>query len=137
MPIRKIKQYSDRGKLSDIHSGLPEAGVNTATDLELRLSKLYDYGCKTNDDKLKKSSGFITTDYISDKNALPLSIYRLRKIVEDIKSKSGSEIQIISEQMAKCIACEIPEEIKYFARKNIFKNASINKPPVFRRVSIS
>lgn len=126
MSTRKIKTYSDRGKISDIQSGIPEIG-DPATPFEIRLAKLHE---------ADKNSVFITTEYISDKNALPLSIYRLRKTVADIKSKSGSDIDKLADEISNNFSDETPEIVKSCVRmylnKSRVKTASLKKPTFWR-----
>lgn len=132
MPIRKVKQYSDRGKIKDlINKQESEAPLLPS---ELRLQKLYEYASKNNNHSVLKELGFITTDYIEDKNALPLTIYRIRQIVADIKSKSPdidqcgillSKVLFSTDNILKIDA--------FLAGKKMVKNAS-RKLPSFRRV---
>lgn len=147
MPARPIRQYSERGSLKDIKAQNEEAQafpyeVNSITveptPLELRLQKLYDYSKKNNDQDLLAASGFITTDYIADKNAMPLSAYRLRKTIDDIKSKSPGKIESLSQDFLTCLAPIEPttESTAYWKNKlAMVKTASVKKAPVFRRVS--
>ena len=141
MPIRRVSQRSDRGSLKELarpheidvtHSELPP------TAPELRYKKLYEYATTYKDTKLSQALGVITTDYIADKNALPLSIYRIKKVVEDIKSRSGHEIEKLEQQFTGHLSDPIsPELIDYlFKHKKIKKTAAARQPPVFRRVSV-
>ncbi len=126
MPIRSVKQYSDRGKIKDL-TGEPEV---PPTSFEQRAKRLFDY-----DKNLQTAAGFITTDYIADKNALPLSVYRIRQIVDDIKSKSSGAIDQLSQELSSCITVTMaPEAQAYWDRRNTqVKTASVRKPPVFWR----
>lgn len=147
MATRRSKQYSERGSLKDIKAQNDEAQTFPyevkfitiePTPLELRLQKLYDYSKKNNDQNLLAASGFITTDYITDKNAMPLSAYRLRKTIDDIKSKSPGQIESLSQDFLTCLAPIEPttESTAYWKNKlAMVKTASVKKPPVFRRVS--
>lgn len=147
MPTRPTKSYSERGSLKDIKAQNEEAQafpyeVNSITveptALELRLQKLYDFSKKNNDQDLLAASGFITTDYIADKSAMPLSAYRLRKTIDDIKSKSPGKIESLSQDFLTCLAPIEPttESTAYWKNKlAMVKTASVKKPPVFRRVS--
>lgn len=100
MPIRTVKQYSDRGSLKNL-SQRHEDEVPYST-IELRIKKLYDYAHTHADASVLDCLGFITTEYINDKNALPLSVYRLRKIVSDISNKSGNKILKMKQDLDNC-----------------------------------
>lgn len=100
MGIRSIKSPSDRGSLK--HLSQRHEDEVPFTSRELRIKKLYDYACAHADVNLLDSLGFITTNYIEDKNALPLSIYRLRKIVSDIVSKSEDKILKMKQELDNC-----------------------------------
>src|SRR5574337_649852 len=137
MVIRKVHQYSDRGSIKDL--------INSATNLEntvtqllpsdIRLQKLLEYANTYRDKDLLSSLGIITTDYISDKNALPLSVYRIRRMVSDIKAASPN-IDQLSRQIAACFREPLsPEAIRYIQKRACIKTASIAKPPTFKRVS--
>jgi hypothetical protein len=147
MPTRPTRQYSERGSLKDIKAQNEEAQafpyeVNSITleptPLELRLQKLYDFSKKNNDQNLLAASGFITTDYIADKNAMPLSVYRLRKTIDDIKSRSPGQIESLCQDFMTCLTpVELTSESNAYWKNKLamVKTASIRKPPVFRRVS--
>jgi hypothetical protein len=141
MAIRRVSKLSDRGSIKDlVHPCEAEDGLdkNPPTAAELRFKQLYEYSQMYKDIKLQQALGIITTDYISDKNALPLSVYRIRKLVEDIKSKSALQIEKLEEQIAKHLYDGIgvsEQTIAYLSYKRI-KTAAARKPPVFRRVSI-
>lgn len=131
MPIRKVKQHSDRGKIQDLTNKQESEALLISS--ELRLKTLYEHAKQNNNYGVLKELGFITTDYIEDKNALPLTIYRLRQIVADIKSKSP-EIDEYSFHLSKLFGIEHTLEADaYWARKNLIKNANRNLP-IFRRV---
>jgi len=133
MSIRKVKQYSDRGKIKDLASKHEsEAEVLPS---ELRLKRLYEYAKQHNDRGILNTLGFITTEYVDDKNALPLIAYRIRQSVGDIKSKSSEPIDLLGQEMSKIFGIEHTVEADaYWNRKKMTKNASERKPPVFRRV---
>jgi len=139
MAIRTVKQYTDRGSIKDLTTKVAdEQSKLECPDLPsiVRLKKLYEYAQLNKDNNLQSSLGFITTDYIADKNALPLSIYRIRRIVDDIKSKTPGKIEQLQEQFSHCFApVASPEAQAYFNKNAMIKTASIRKPPVFRRVS--
>lgn len=130
MSIRKIKQYSDRGKIKDLTNKQESEAPFLSS--ELRLQKLYEYASKHNDHGILKELGFITTDYVEDKTALPLTIYRIRQIVADIKSKSP-EIDQYSVQLSKLFGIEHTLEADAYWSRKMVKNAS-RKLPIFRRV---
>lgn len=100
MAIRTVKQYSDRGSLKALTQRHEDEVPFTAS--ELRIRKLYDYAHTHADAGLLNCLGFITTDYIGEKNALPLSVYRLRKIVDDITVKSGGKILEMKQNLDNC-----------------------------------
>lgn len=100
MPIRAVSSYSDRGKLKNLNQ-LHENEI-PFTRSELRLQELYNYAHTHADTGLLNCLGFITTDYIGDKNALPLSVYRLRKVVEDIKARPGSRFLEMKQDLDNC-----------------------------------
>lgn len=140
MPIRRVKQHSDRGSIKNlVPREINVTNIETPpTPSELRFKRLYEYATTYKDTKLAQALGVITTDYIGDKSALPLSIYRIKQVVEDIKSKSGYEIEKLEQQFAEHLSDPIePELLNYLAgRKVRVKTASRRKPPVFRRVSV-
>jgi len=79
MPTRTVRQHSDRGKIKDLarSSDITEGNI-TPTPFELRMKKLFEFAQLCNDQRLQSALGFITTDYVSDKNSLPLTVYRVR-----------------------------------------------------------
>ena len=141
MPVRAAKQHTDRGSIKDLvqrQSGeMSAVAEDPFLPSELRMKKLYEYAQLHKDQKLRSALGFITTDYIADKNALPLSIYRIRKTVDEIKSKSSDKINQLAFQLSGYITNELsPEAIAYLARKSAMtKIASKHRPPVFWRKS--
>jgi hypothetical protein len=137
MPIRTVKQYTDRGKIKDLVVRLGETIVpeSEPSSSELRMKKLYEFAQICKDKKLQDAIGFITTDYIADKNAIPLSAYRLRQMVADIKSKSPGKIDALEKQFSECFAEPLdPEALDYLNKKHArVKTASVRKPPIFWR----
>jgi len=136
--IKKVKQYSDRGSIKHIANAIVNDNFSVAQPSpmpsELRMQKLFEFAYKNNDKELLAATGFITTDYIGDKTALPLSVYRIRKIVDDIKSKSSGEIDELSLKMQSCISLELnPDAQAYWNRQSILKIASVCKPLTFWR----
>lgn len=137
MPTRRVKTYSDRGSIRDLGKTKPQE-EEIPTPAELRLKRLYEYAQVHRDSQLLSALGFITTDYISDKNALPLSIYRIRQIIGDIKKKSGSKIDELAQEFAVHFQNPHQDVINIFlGLRSLEKIASPRKPPVFRRVSKS
>jgi hypothetical protein len=138
MAIRSVKQKTDRGNIKDLarSSDLIDSDM-LPTSIELRLKKLYEYSQLNKDNDLQSALGFITTDYISDKNALPLSIYRIRQIVENIKSTSSDKIDKLSQELSGYISDELSSEaIDFLNKKRILnKTASSRKAPSFWRAS--
>lgn len=102
--------------------------INKPTKFELRMKSLYEYAIKHNDNELLRYSGFITTNYIEDKNALPLSVYRLRKIIEDIKLRDSKKISDLKVEMSSYLRNPTPV-------KDVIKKTASTKRSVFRRVS--
>lgn len=100
MAIRSVKQYSDRGSLKNLTQRQEDEVPYSST--ELRIRKLYDYAHTHADAGVLDCLGFITTDYIGEKNALPLSVYRLRKIVSDISNKPGNKILEMKQNLDNC-----------------------------------
>lgn len=140
MPIRTVKQHSDRGKIKDLARTFDVTETEVSpSPFELRMKKLFEFAQLCKDQKLQSALGFITTDYVSDKNALPLTAYRVRQMISDIKSKSNGEIDRLSQDLAGyMMEDEIsPEAIDYITRKKRIKTASARKAPLFRRVSRS
>jgi hypothetical protein len=138
MPIRTVKQRTDRGKIKDLAKpGEASEPESMPSSFELRMKRLYEYSQLNKDQGLQSALGFITTDYISDKNALPLSVYRIRKIVDDIKSKSAGQIDQLSQEFVGYMTDELsPETIAYLNKKRArVKTASVRKPPIFWRAS--
>lgn len=133
MPTRNVKQYSDRGKIQDLNNKRESEAPPLPS--ELRLKRLYEYAEQHNDQGILEGLGFITTGYVSDKNALPLTIYRIRNIVADIKSRSGDKIQQMTEELQNCFKFPVSKKAaNYIFNNNIAKVASRKMPPVFRRV---
>jgi len=135
MPIRSVPQRSDRGKIKDLSKDLLLDNDEPPTPYEIRLKKLYEFSETYNNKELQSSLGFITTNYISDKNALPLSVYRIRQLVNEIKSKSPDTINQLSQQIGRYIQDGISVyAMAYLAKKTLIKTASI-KPRLFWRAS--
>jgi hypothetical protein len=139
MPIRSVKQRSDRGSLKDlVNSSVPPTVVVEVqpSASEIRLKKLYEFAQLHKDYKLQAGLGIITTDYIADKNALPLSIYRIKKTVDDIKAKSPGKIEKLQEQFDGIFGEVLSQEaLDYISKGRIrVKTASVRKP-VFWRAS--
>lgn len=133
MPIRKVKQSSDRGSIKNLDerhdSEIP------LTSSEQRLKAIYDRAKQSNDAGILEGLGFITTDYVHDKDALPLTVYRIKQIVADIKSKSSEPIDQFGQELSKIFKIEHTiESDAYWEKRKMVKSASITKPPVFRRV---
>ena len=137
--IRQVSQLSDRGSIKDlVHPREAEVGLykEPPTPAELRFKKLYEYAQTYKDIKLQGALGIITTDYIGDKNALPLSVYRLKKVVEDIKSRLGHEIEKLEQQFMSHLSDPVSSELVDYLSKKRIKTAAVRKPPIFRRVSV-
>lgn len=136
MPIRRVKQYSDRGSIKNLSKDAePELPPEP---FELRMKEMYEFAVLNKDKQLQAQTGFITTDYIGDKTVLPLSAYRIRQVVADIKAREPG-IEQFTEELGQCITFETePAARAYWDRKNaLTKTASKRKAPVFRRVSRS
>lgn len=128
-----IPIYSDRGKISDLNK---QKETEDLTSCEKRLKKLYLYATTYRDDNLYNSLGFITTDYIGNKSAIGLSLIRLKQIVNDIRSKSGSRINDLANLLASCFRRDSDEIYLdwFYKNKKIIKSATAIKPPSFRRI---
>ena len=128
------KIYSDRGSLSDLVNKLSNQNIFSddiaPSPYELRIKKLYEFAELYKNNELKDSLGFVTTDYISDKNALPLSIYRLREIVSSLKAKPNNKINELTNELNACFGLDVISTVNV---KNKFVKLA-NKLP-FRRVS--
>lgn len=140
MTLKKAKQFSDRGSIKDLARSDESLKMESEfIPAELRIKKLYEYAVLNKDKNLESNLGFITTEYISDKNAMPLSIYSIRKIVDDIKAVSGSKIDKFSEELSAYFTNDMSVEAKeYFNNKIIVKVASHKKycrRPSFWRAS--
>ena len=135
MPIRKVKQHSERGSIKDLSTRVEEEAIeHNLRPSDVRLQKLIGFAQENGDKNLQQALGFITTDYIHDKNALPLSVYRIRKIVADIKAVSASKIDNLQHQFEGCFTDEVSPEAKAFwSIKKRIKTAS-KKSSIFRRV---
>lgn len=133
MSVRNVKQYSDRGKIKDLASRHEsEAPILPS---ELRLKKFYEYAKLHNDIGILTAIGFITTDYVSNKNALPLTVYRIKQIVADISSRPGNKIQEFKELFESSISPILSKEASVYLQINkMIKSATAKKPPAFRRV---
>lgn len=133
MPIRKVKPRSDRGSLKDLAvNSIDLESEMPPTSYEIRLKKLYEFAETYKDKALQAASGFITTNYIGDKNALPLSAFRIREMVNDIKSKSPDIINNLSQEMGGYIQDELSADaIAYLSKKRI-KIASKHQPSFWR-----
>src|SRR5271154_2866862 len=137
MPTRRAKVYSDRGSLKDLNSRPQTVGLEVEdppTPFELRLKELYEHAQTYKNQKMLSALGFITTDYISDKNAIPLSVYRLRQIVAEYKSHSLHKVEALERQFAEHLGGGLSlEMLNYANRRRLIKSASVRKSPVFRR----
>ena len=133
MPIRKVKQYSERGKIQDLANKHESEAPPLPS--ELRLKRLYEYAKQHNDTGILNALGFITTDYVADKSALPLIAYRIKQTVGDIKSKSSEPIDEFGQELSKIFGIEHTVEADaYWSKRKVVKTASARRPPVFRRV---
>ncbi len=137
MPFRTVNQQSDRGKIKDLAHSIEVTHNHGSppTAFELRMKKLFEFAELCNDAALKDALGFITTDYIADKNAMPLIAYRLRKIVSDIKSKSPADFERLSQGFGGYMKQDEISKEAIAHIKPLVKLASLKRTPVFRRVS--
>ena len=135
MPIRTVKQHTDRGKIKDLARTIEVVESEVApSPFELRMKKLFEFAQLCKDTNMQAALGVITTDYIADKNALPLSAYRIRQMISDIKSKSSGEIDRLSQDLSGyMMGDEISQDaIDYITRKKRIKTASARKPLFWR-----
>lgn len=136
MPTRAVKQYSDRGSLKSLVKAQENGDNLQPSSSELRMQKLFEHSKLHNDEKLSSALGFITTDYIGDKNALPLSVYRLRKIVDDISSRPDSKVSQFKDQLDQYFGLGLSDEaISYLNKNKMKKTASIRRPSFWRAKS--
>ena len=99
MPIRSVKQRSDRGSIRDINKAQGEFN-EPPSDEELRLKKLYEYAELTNNEQLKKSLGFIVMP--GDKSSLPISVYRHREYVNSLSQDRIAHIERFKQELLVC-----------------------------------
>jgi hypothetical protein len=134
MSIRKVKQYSDRGKIKDLASRRVAESEAELLPSDQRLKRLYEYAKLHNDHGILGALAFITTEYVEDKNALPLTAYRLREMVANISKKSEDKICQLKIQLDECFGDELSSEaISYINCRKLIKTASV-RSPIFRRV---
>ena len=141
MPIRTVKQHSDRGSIKTL---IDNSGDNEPpTTLELRMKELYEYATATRDENLKASVGFIVMNVPGDKSAFPITLYRHREYVRSLNEKLASEIAQTAKEIELCL--QPAEEPSYMKRardlildNTIMKTASsdVYAPPTrsFTRV---
>jgi hypothetical protein len=137
MPIRTVKQHSDRGSIKNLVAKSNEAAEAEyqPSPSELRMKKLFEYSQKNKDAGLQSALGFITTDYISDKTALPLSVYRIRKLVDDIRSRPDSKVSQLKQQFDQFFGDGLSAYAKEYLNRKMIKRASSKRKPLFWRVS--
>ena len=99
MPIRTVKQHSDRGSIKSLESGENEP----PTALELRMKELYEYATVTKDENLKASVGFIVMNAPGDKSAFPITLYRHREYIKSLNEKLASEIAQTAKEIELCL----------------------------------
>jgi hypothetical protein len=134
MSIRKVKQYSDRGKIKDLASRRVAESEAELLPSDQRLKRLYEYAKLHHDRGILGALAFITTDYVEDKNALPLTAYRLRETVSNISKISGDKIHQLKIQLDECFEDELSSEaLNYINKNKLIKTASV-RDPIFRRV---
>jgi len=125
--VRYHKSYSDRGKLSELSNRHEDQDI-PPTEFELRAREMYNISQISNDKSLEESLGFITfANYSGDPNMLPLSVFRLREIVNDISSHKSAEISKMFNELKDIFP--LPPE------KPIKKKASVIYN-IFRRIIV-
>jgi hypothetical protein len=96
MPIRAVKQHSDRGSIKDIQQGEEKL---PPTDYELRLKNLYQHGVETRNQVLLDSLGFIPLEGAYND---PVSVYRLRERVNAISNKLAGKLAQTKSELESC-----------------------------------
>jgi hypothetical protein len=111
MPIRTVKQHSDRGSIKTL---VDNSGDNEPpTTLELRMKELYEYATVIRDDDLKNSVGFIVMNEPGDKAAFPITLFRHREYVKSLNDKLAAEIATTAKEIELCLQpAEEPYQMK-------------------------
>ena len=103
MPIRSVKQQSDRGSIKDIQKSvndfLGEQPQKPPTPYELRLKSLYEQAVISHDQALLDSLPFIAING-SAKN--PVSILRHKEYVSSLSVKLAEQIKKTEQELAQC-----------------------------------
>lgn len=107
MPIRRIKQQSDRGSIKDIQNGEDEKFPPTAQ--ELRLKGLYELGLSTRDEALLSSLGFIA---VTSAPTNPVSWYRHKELVEKLASNLGAQLEQTKQELSAYFDFIYPDEVQ-------------------------
>ena len=111
MPIRQVKQQSDRGSIKDIQNGDDEKCP--PTPYELRIKGLYEHALMTRDQVLLDSLGLVA---INGAPKDPISIFRHREYVTFLSNKLADKIKKTTEELAGCFSSDYsnaPQEMKW------------------------
>lgn len=112
------KRYSDRGKISQLSNKQQNVDI-PISDFESRLLKLYNIAINTKNSELEEILGFITYPGYNGEIS-PVSIYRLKEVINKISSKQKVNIDELSKQFSQYfILPEVP--IKKKASSGIFR----------------
>lgn len=106
MPIKRVKQYSDRGNIKNLAIKNDES--SPPTSFELRIKSLYENALATNNQFLIESIGLIPIN--SDiKN--PIALYRHRAYVKELEAKLGNRIEKYKQEISQCFGSESKQMI--------------------------
>ena len=111
MPIRQVKQQSDRGSIKDIQNGDDEK--YPPTPYELRMRGLYEHALVSKNQVLLNSLGLIA---INGTPKDPISIFRHREYVSSLSNQLAEKIEQTKEELAGCFAADYsnaPQEMKW------------------------
>src|SRR5271166_3439344 len=97
----KLKIYSDRGSIKNIAAKQKEGleSEEPPTPEELHLKQLYEMAITHHDQDLTEKLGFVTIEYAGNKEALPISIHRLREVINTIAARPGSKVNEIRQEL--------------------------------------
>jgi len=132
MPVRKVKQFSERGSIKDLAHAIENGDNLEPTPFELRIKKICEFTELNKDKPLLDAMGFITGPHTFDKKSFPVAAYRLREIVADIKRKSPIDIDKLSLVFANSFTDELtPEVLAYMKNRGRIKKKA-SRPSFWR-----
>lgn len=106
MPIRTVKQHSDRGSIKELGTGDNEP----ATPFELRLKHMYEYAVASRDEAMQASLGFIVMNNPGDRSAYPVNLYRHREYIKSLNAKLADEINKTAQEIELCLSTSYHEK---------------------------